>query len=124
MIAAITGVLTAMGGWGYATFEYDAVADTFTPVTEASNPAGARCEVRRCVPQSGGVKELHFHAIRKKMNPNWVLSASGWRKLIKPRRVPDAAKDVGYRVRAQETFPVERSRQREISVIFDPGPSS
>ena len=25
-------------GWGYATFEYDAVADMFTPATEASKP--------------------------------------------------------------------------------------
>ena len=25
-------------GWGYATFEYDAVAGTFTPATEASKP--------------------------------------------------------------------------------------
>ena len=25
-------------GWGYATFEYDAAADTFTPATEASKP--------------------------------------------------------------------------------------
>ena len=51
-------------GWGYAMFDYDAASGTFTLATSASKPPH-------------GVKGLHFHGIRQKVNPNSVLSKSG-----------------------------------------------
>jgi hypothetical protein len=57
-------------GWGYAMFDYDAASGTFAPATAASKPPqGTRRQVRRRMPHASGVKGLHFHGIRQKVNP-------------------------------------------------------
>ena len=59
-------------------FDYDAACGTFTPATSASEPPqGHDAKCGAACPHTSGVKGLHFHGIRQKVNPNSVLSKSG-----------------------------------------------
>src|SRR5215471_719107 len=63
-------------------FDYDAACGTFTPATSASEPPqGHDAKCGAACPHTSGVKGLHFHGIRQKVNPNSVLSKSGSGKL-------------------------------------------
>lgn len=58
------------------------------------------------------VASKDFHAIRQKMNPNWVLSTSDWRKLSRVEsQMP--AKGIGYRVERKKLFGEKVSPDRK-----------
>jgi Cytochrome P460 len=50
-------------GWGYAVFDYDAASGVHSCYRDQQVPAGARRQMRRCMPPIGGVQGLHFHHI-------------------------------------------------------------